>query len=304
MAMGEANPLAMQLAAQEPVWTSASVAALGGRTPTGVGPPLRASLLGDGHHWPPDASHRNVAMQPTLAKALSPGRSVLQQTHVHLTPAKGGSSTIATTLVASSPYANRSPHDHQQSNALPANAHLPTTYIHSTTVRQTHTPNRAPIPTPNRPAAATSNRVATATPNRSPSHTPNRPTTPTPNRLASPTPVQSLASNTDVAGVKTHTLRTNPHPVPFLDEEQQRRAATRAATGKSPSRKAVQPVQFPQGFYPIPLSGQGAAGVSISRMSMREAIDLECYEQQRKQRLARHFGEEDRMNEDLRRERT
>ena len=51
-ALGGGNPLAMQVAAEETVWTSASVAALGGRAPTGVGPPLRASLPGDGQHWP------------------------------------------------------------------------------------------------------------------------------------------------------------------------------------------------------------------------------------------------------------
>ena len=93
------------------------------------------------------------------------------------------------------------------------------------------------------------------------------------------TAVQPMAWNTDAARVKPHTLRTNPHPVPFLDEEQKLRAVTRSARGKSRSRKAVQPVQFSQGFYQIPLSGQGAAGASISWMSTREAIDLECYEQ-------------------------
>ena len=39
-------------------------------------------------------------------------------------------------------------------------------------------------------------------------------------------------------------------------------------------------------------------------MSTREAIDLECNELQRTQRLAGHLGEEDRMHEDLHRERT
>ena len=38
-------------------------------------------------------------------------------------------------------------------------------------------------------------------------------------------------------------------------------------------------------------------------MSTPEAIDLEYYEQQSKQRLARHFEEEDRMDEHLRRQR-
>ena len=154
----------------------------------------------------PPTSRRNVAMQPTLAKALSPGRRVLQQTQVHLSPAKGGSSTTATTLVDSSPYANLSPHAHKQLNALPANAHSPTTQIHSTTVRHSPTSNRPPTPTPNRPP------------------------TPIPNRQPIPTPVQSVAWNTEAARVKSPPLKHNPRPIPFLDEEQQRRAATRAAT--------------------------------------------------------------------------
>ena len=224
MAMGGGNPLAMPEAAEETVWTSASVAALERRAPTGVGPPLRASLLGDGHHWPPYASRRNMAMQLTVAKALSPGRRELQQTQVHLTPAKGGSSTNATTLVDLSPCANRSPHAHKQLNALPANAHLDTTHMHSRTVRRSPTPTDLRQPTP------THQRQPTSIPNRQPT----------------PNPVQSVAWNTDAAGVKPPTLRTNPHLITFLDEEQQLRAATRVATGKSPSRKAVQPVQFPQ----------------------------------------------------------
>ena len=73
MAMGASDPLAMQVAAEEPVWTSASETALGGRAPTGVGPPLRSSLPGDGQHWPPDAPRRNVATLPTLEQASSPG---------------------------------------------------------------------------------------------------------------------------------------------------------------------------------------------------------------------------------------
>ena len=218
MAMGGGNSLAMQVAAEETVWTSASVAALGGRAPTGVGPPLRASLLGDGHHWPSDASRRNLAIQPTLAKALSPGRRVLQQTQVHLTPAKGGSSTIATTLVARSPYANRSPHAHQQSNALPANAHLPTTYMHSRTVRH------SPTPTPH--------RQPTPTPHRQPTPTPHRQPTSIPNRQPTATPVQSLASNTDAVRVESLTLKTHSQAVPFFDEDKQVRAAMHEARGE------------------------------------------------------------------------
>ena len=143
----------------------------------------------------------------------------------------------------------------------------------------------------------------TPTPHRQPTSIPNRQPTSIPNRQPTPTPVQSGAWNTDAARVKPQTLRTNPHPVPFLDEEPQLRAATRAAKGKSPSRKAVQPVQFPQGFYPIPLSGEGAAGASISVMAMREAIDGDCCEDQLKRRPASRLEEDDRMNKRLRQER-
>ena len=197
MAIGGSDPLAMQVVAEEPVWTSASVIVLGGKAPTGLGPPLRASLHGAGQHWPPGATRSNVARQPTPAHAQSPRRRELQHIHVYIIPAKGGGRTTTTTAVPHSPYANRSQHAHQQSNALQVNAHLPPTHIHSTTVRQTHNPNRAPISTPNRATGPTSNRPATPTPNRSPSPTHNRRPTPTPNRLASPTRVQSLTSNTD-----------------------------------------------------------------------------------------------------------
>ena len=173
-----------------------------------------------------------MSTQPTPEQALFPGRRVLQETQLHLSPAKGRSNNTATTLVARSPHANRSPHAQQQLSAIPANAHSVTTHIHSMTDRH------SPTPTPHRPAIPTPNLQATPTPNRPPS--------PTPNRQPIPNPVQSVAWNTDAARVKIPTLRTNPHQVPFLDEEQQLRAATRAARGESTPRKAPQPVQFPQ----------------------------------------------------------
>ena len=221
MAMCGRNPLARQVVGEEPVWTTASVAALGGRAPTGVGLPLRASLPDDSKPWPPDGSRSYLARQPTPSQSLSPGRMVVQQREDHLTPAKGGSSTTETALVALSPYSNRSLHAHQQLYALPVNAHSPATHIHSTILR--------PAPITNRPH--------TPIPNRQP--------TPIPNRPPTPTPVQSAAWFTYPARVKRPTLRINRHPVPFLDEEQQIRAATRAATGKS-TRKAPQPVAFPE----------------------------------------------------------
>ena len=269
--MGGLNPLAMEGAAQKPVWTSASVTTLRGRAPTGVGPPQRASEHGDSQHWPADATCSNVARQHTPAQPLSRGRRVHQQTQVRNSPAKGGSSTTATNLVARSPYANRSPHGHQQ-----LNAHSHTADIHSAAVRHSPTPNRPATPTPNRPP------------------------TPTPNRQP---PVQTVSWNTDAARVKTATLRTNTHTVPFLDEEQKLRAATGAPTGKSAPRKALQQVQFLQGLYPFSLSKQGAAGALPSGTSRPEAIDLQDFEVQRKRRLACRLEEDDRMYAHLRQQR-
>ena len=61
-------------------------------------------------------------------------------------------------------------------------------------------------------------------------------------------------------------------------------------------------MQFPQSLYSITFSRQSAAGTKTSWMSTREAIDLECYEEQSKERPARHLEEDDRMYEHLRRE--
>ena len=47
------DPLTMQVAAQEMVHASASLTALEGQAPTGVGPALRASLPSDVQHSPP-----------------------------------------------------------------------------------------------------------------------------------------------------------------------------------------------------------------------------------------------------------
>ena len=44
-------------------------------------------------------------------------------------------------------------------------------------------------------------------------------------------------------------------------------------------------------------------GVGTNGITMQQAIDVEDYEEQRKQRLARHLEEDDRMYEHLRRER-
>ena len=48
MAMGGPDSATMQVAVEDGVPASASVKALGGQAPTGVGPPLRANALGIG----------------------------------------------------------------------------------------------------------------------------------------------------------------------------------------------------------------------------------------------------------------
>ena len=53
MAIGGHDPAMRQVAAEETVHASASVTALGGQAPTGIGSPLRASWPGDGQHWVP-----------------------------------------------------------------------------------------------------------------------------------------------------------------------------------------------------------------------------------------------------------
>ena len=55
--------------------------------------------------------------------------------------------------------------------------------------------------------------------------------------------------------------------------------------------------QFPQAD-----SADGAVGVGTNGISMQQAIDVEDYKEQRKERLARHL-EDNRMYEYLRRER-
>ena len=78
----------MQVAAEEMVSTSASVTALFGQAPTGLGPPGSVGLPGDGQHWPPDASPSGLASHPTPGQASPSGRmDVLPQLHVHNCPA-------------------------------------------------------------------------------------------------------------------------------------------------------------------------------------------------------------------------
>ena len=86
MATSGPNPAAMQVVAEDTIQASAT--ALGGQAPAGVCPSLslRASLPGDGQHWPPDATRRNVATLPTPEQASSPGRRVLEQTQAHSSP--------------------------------------------------------------------------------------------------------------------------------------------------------------------------------------------------------------------------
>ena len=69
--MAEVDSTAMEVAAEETVRTSASVTALGGQAPTGVGPtlPLRGSLPGDGHHGTHDAPRSSLTTQPMPSQA-------------------------------------------------------------------------------------------------------------------------------------------------------------------------------------------------------------------------------------------
>ena len=63
--MGEPNPMALEVAAEQTVRTLASATALGGQVPTSLGPPLPlgASLHVEGQHWPPDARRTDSATQ-------------------------------------------------------------------------------------------------------------------------------------------------------------------------------------------------------------------------------------------------
>ena len=124
MPMGGPDPAMMQVMAEQTVHASESAPALGVQAPTGVGPPepLRASVPGDGEHWPPDATRRNVGTRPTPAQALSPGRMQVEQ-QVHISPAKGGSNTTTTTLLSRSPHAHQPIEQQQPCNVLPANTH-------------------------------------------------------------------------------------------------------------------------------------------------------------------------------------
>ena len=121
MAIGEPDRMAMQVASYDMVRTSASATALGGQAPTGVGPAVRATLLGDGHHWPHGATRPDLATQPPPGQALCTGvREELQQIKVNLTSARGGGRTIKRTLVVHSSYAKLWQNANQQYKFLQA----------------------------------------------------------------------------------------------------------------------------------------------------------------------------------------
>ena len=63
MAMDEPDSMAIQVSVEQRVHASASGTAGGGQSPIGVGAPilLRASVHGDGQHWPPDSTRSHVA---------------------------------------------------------------------------------------------------------------------------------------------------------------------------------------------------------------------------------------------------
>ena len=73
MAMGGPDLPTMQVAAQQTVLASASVTTLGWQAPNGVGPalPVRASLPGDGQHWPPGVIPYASAIGLPWAKAVA-----------------------------------------------------------------------------------------------------------------------------------------------------------------------------------------------------------------------------------------
>ena len=114
-----------------------------------------------------------------------------------------------------------------------------------------------------------------------------------------------MALTKNVAGVESLTLTTNPHPVPFIDEEQQHRAAAREARGNSRFKNAPQQmrVQFPKGISPIPSSRQGAVGVITSGTTIKQAMAIENYEEHRKRRIACLLEEDDMMYEHFPQER-
>ena len=102
--LGAPDPAMIQVAAEETVRNSASATALAKQALPGVGRSRRASLPGDGQHWPPDGTPSRLASYATPTQAASPGRcDVLQQRQVHISLAKGGGSTNTTTRVARSP---------------------------------------------------------------------------------------------------------------------------------------------------------------------------------------------------------
>ena len=83
MPMRDPNPETRQEAVEEKVQASASAMALGGQAPTGVGPPLSASLPADHQHRPPDATRSNVPTQPTPQMAVSRAKGAAKNTSPH-----------------------------------------------------------------------------------------------------------------------------------------------------------------------------------------------------------------------------
>ena len=75
MAMGGPIRATSQVAAGEKVHASASVTALRGQSPSDVDPtlPIRASVPGDGQHWPPNATRSNKTRQPMPTQTLPQG---------------------------------------------------------------------------------------------------------------------------------------------------------------------------------------------------------------------------------------
>ena len=87
---GGPDHVGMQVAAEEIVRNSESVKALAEQVLTGVGPPLRTSLPGDGQQCPHVSTRNSLSFHHTAPEAVSPGRrDVLHQMQVRVSPANG-----------------------------------------------------------------------------------------------------------------------------------------------------------------------------------------------------------------------
>ena len=272
--MAEVDSTAMEVAAEETVRTSASVSALGGQAPTGVGPPLplRASLPGDGHHGSHDVPRSSLTTQPMPSQAQPPPRRDSQQVEVQRTPAKGGGNAVPTS-VGPSPHGDRAPHNNPSPNAhRPPHSQQP--------------PEQQAVEA--HPTAAHPNIIR-------PRHSPGSSQNPT------AAPVQRVASTTDATSVDSLAVQGNARA--NFEEQQRKDVVARPARGRPRKTPAQRQVDFPTGLSPIPSERRVAPGVGPSGTSAMQPINVEQYEEQRKRRIADRLQEDDRMYEQFRQER-